>query len=246
MRKTILVVHGMRKGKLNETLLQFINQTFEHESLDYEVAFLESEVIRLEEVIQHTIDAGYQRIQLVPLLLFTASHYYEDIEALHESFQRAHPEIQFILSKPLGTHPKMTNWVASQIASHQNEIDEETGIVVLAHGNARFDEPDVALTRICDELSTVSHPCYPSMVYGALRFKETLPKIAKQHRKLLIIPFFFYDGYLVNKTKRQIEELALPNIITYTTAINFHPLLKEIIRFRIAECEEIDDVSGTT
>ncbi len=39
MRKTILVVHGMRKGKLNETLLNFIHQTFNSDEIDYEVAF---------------------------------------------------------------------------------------------------------------------------------------------------------------------------------------------------------------
>ena len=73
----------------------------------------------------------------------------------------------------------MTNWVASQLEAYKDDIDDESGIVVLAHGNARFDEPDVALTRICHELSTDQNPCYPSMVYGELRFKETLPKIAK-------------------------------------------------------------------
>ncbi|KTT83123.1 sirohydrochlorin chelatase [Mammaliicoccus sciuri] len=246
MRKTILVVHGMRKGKLNETLLNFIHQTFNSDEIDYEVAFLESEEILLDEVIQQTVDAGYSRIHLVPLLLFTASHYYEDIEALYESFKENNPKVQFILSKPLGTHPIMTNWVASQLEAYKDDIDDESGIVVLAHGNARFDEPDVALTRICHELSTDQNPCYPSMVYGELRFKETLPKIAKKHRKLLIIPFFFYDGFLVNKSKRQIESLGLPNPITYTTAINFHPLLKDIVHLRIAECEAVPDVSSTT
>lgn len=56
MRKTILVVHGMRKGKLNETLLNFIHQTFNSDEIDYEVAFLESEEILLDEVIQQTVD----------------------------------------------------------------------------------------------------------------------------------------------------------------------------------------------
>ncbi|UEX90446.1 sirohydrochlorin chelatase [Staphylococcus ratti] len=245
MRKTILVVHGMRKGKLNETLLNFVNQTFEGEVTDYEVAFLESEVIQLEEVIQNAIDAGYKRIQLVPLLLFTASHYYEDIEALYDKCQQTYPNVHFILGKPLGTHPKMAEWVASQIATYSNEVNDETGIVVLAHGNARFDEPDVALRKICDKLSTPQMSCYPSMVYGELQFQKTLPPVAEKYNKLLVIPFFFYDGYLVNKTKRQIAALQLPNEIVYTEAINFHPILKEIVQVRIAECEEVPNVSDS-
>ncbi|PTF76456.1 sirohydrochlorin ferrochelatase [Staphylococcus chromogenes] len=246
MRKTILVVHGMRKGKLNETLLHFIDQTFEDIDVDYEVAFLESETIQLDEVIQKTVNAGYTRIHLVPLLLFTASHYYEDIEAIYHDFQQQNPNVQFVLANPLGTHPKMADWVADQMQAYQNDIDKGTGIVILAHGNARFNEPDLALTEICDKLSTVEHPCYPSMVYGELEFTKTLPKIAKKHPKLLIIPFFFYDGYLVNKTKQRIEVLNLRNTFIFTTAINFHPVLKEIVQIRIAECEEVPDVSGTT
>ena len=246
MRKTILVVHGMRKGKLNETLLHFIDQTFEGVDVNYEVAFLESETMQLDKVIHQTIDAGYTRIHLVPLLLFTASHYYEDIEAIYNDFQQRNPKVQFVLAYPLGTHPKMADWVAYQIKDYQSEINQETGIVVLAHGNARFNEPDIALTEICDKLSTTEQPCYPSMVYGELEFTKTLPTIAKRHQKLLIIPFFFYDGYLVNKTKQRIEALNLPNTLIYTTAINFHVVLKEIVQIRIAECEEVADVSDST
>lgn len=246
MRKTILVVHGMRSGKLNETLLEFIHQTFDDVTSHYEVAFLESKDITLEAVIQRAIDSEYTRFHLVPLLLFTASHYYEDIKVLYKSFRQSNPDVQFVLSQPLGTHPKMKDWVATQIETYKDDIDDNTGIVVLAHGNARFDEPDVALTTICKSLSSPYQHCYPSMVYGALQFKKTLPEIAKRHHKLLIIPYFFYDGYLVNKTKRQIEALALPNHITYSTAINFHPILKEIVQMRITECEEIPDVPSTT
>lgn len=243
MYKTILVVHGMRKGKLNETLVNFIHRTFDAQEIDYEVAFLESEAQSLEKVIQTTIDAGYKRIHLIPLLLFSASHYYEDIKVLCEIYGRKYPNVQLVLGKPLGTHARMTMWVSSQIKNNQHAIDASTGIVILAHGNPRFDEPDIALTEICDKLSTPTHPCYPSMVYGEYTFTKSLPKIARKYHKLLIIPFFFYDGYLVNKTKRRILELNLPNEIVYTQAINFHPILEEVVRERMKECEEVSYVS---
>ncbi|UXU57682.1 sirohydrochlorin chelatase [Staphylococcus agnetis] len=243
MHKTILVVHGMRKGKLNETLLNFIHRTFNDNVVDYDVAFLESETIQLDEVIQNNIDAGYQRIHLIPLLLFSASHYYEDIQAICETFNKRESNLQLVLGKPLGTHPMMTQWVESQIDSYQHEMDASTGIVLFAHGNARFSEPDIALTEICDKLSTPTRPCYPSMVYGDYTFTTTLPQIAQKHHKLIIIPFFFYDGYLVNKSKRRIQELNLPNTIVYTSAINFHPVLEAVIRERMAECEEVPHVS---
>ncbi|QLK86995.1 sirohydrochlorin chelatase [Staphylococcus sp. 17KM0847] len=235
----------MRKGKLNQTLEHFVHHLFKGTYIAYDVAFLESEIKSLDDVIKDNVQQGYDKINLVPLLLFTASHYYEDIVEKMKVWQACYHYVSFQLAEPLGTHPYMTDWVASQLSHHADDIDEETGIVILAHGNKRFDEPDRALTSIAKQLSDTEYHCYPSMVYGALNFYETLPFIAKQYEKLLIVPFFFFDGYLVNKTKRQIDDMALPCEVAYTSAINFDPILKKIILERIATCEEAQYVSST-
>ncbi|MGV3043167.1 sirohydrochlorin chelatase [Staphylococcus rostri] len=245
MQKTILIVHGMRKGKLNETLEHFVHTLFDGTEIDYDVAFLESEERSLETVIDATVQQGYRALNLVPLLLFTASHYYEDIADQVQTWTTQYPQVHFELAEPLGTHSAMGDWVSHQIARYNDDIDDTTGVVILAHGNARFDEPDIALTRLAQQHTNEQLQCYPSMVYGKLKFQETLPPLAAKYQKLLIIPFFFYDGYLVNKTKRQIGELNLPTEITYTTAINFDPVLKSIILARIAACEEAHHVSDT-
>lgn len=245
LQKTILIVHGMRKGKLNETLEQFVHELFDDTSIDYDVAFLESEERSLDTVIKATVQQGYQAVNLMPLLLFTASHYYEDIADQMKVWTAQYPQVHFVLAEPLGTHPAMADWVSKQLVRYEHEIDDTTGVVILAHGNARFDEPDLALTQLAEQHSNEQIQCYPSMVYGKLKFKETLPPLATAYDKLLVIPFFFYDGYLVNKTKRKIAEMALPTEIVYTTAINFDPVLKTIILARIASCEEARHVSNT-
>ena len=38
MEKVILIVHGMRKGELNQKLIQFVDQLFEGDKLDYDIA----------------------------------------------------------------------------------------------------------------------------------------------------------------------------------------------------------------
>ncbi|MCS4486135.1 sirohydrochlorin chelatase [Staphylococcus americanisciuri] len=245
MQKTILIVHGMRKGKLNELLEDFIYALFDETQIDYDVAFLESEARSLETVVATTVRQGYRVVNLVPLLLFTASHYYEDIADQVQMWKTQYAQVHFLLAEPLGTHPAMADWVSHQMARYAHEIDDATGVVILAHGNARFNEPDIALTYLAQQQTSEQLQCYPSMVYGKLNFQETLPPLAAKYQKLLIVPFFFYDGYLVNKTKRQIEELNLPVEITYTTAINFDPVLKNIILARIAACEEAHHVSDT-
>lgn len=236
LRKVIFVVHGMRKGQLNETLTQFVAQLFESEQLDYEIAFLESDTANLPTVIENQVELGATELILVPLLLFSASHYYEDIVNGLEDWRQIYPQTTFQLAEPLGTHPKMKAWVADQIERYLNDISEDAVVVVLAHGSARFNEPDHALEAIANQLSTVSRPCYPCMVYGKLNYEKTLVKLAEQWQKLLIIPYFFYDGYLVQRTKQRILMLDLPCEVTFTTAINFHPVLKEVIVHRLEAC----------
>ncbi|HGH0855039.1 TPA: sirohydrochlorin chelatase, partial [Staphylococcus pseudintermedius] len=115
LRKVIFVVHGMRKGQLNEALTQFVAQLFEAEQMDYAMAFLESETASLPTVIEDQVTQGVTELYLVPLLLFSASHYYEDIADSLEGWRQLYPQTTFYLAQPLGTHPKMKNWVASQI-----------------------------------------------------------------------------------------------------------------------------------
>lgn len=236
LRKVIFVVHGMRKGQLNETLTQFVAQLFETEQIDYEIAFLESETASLPTVIEDQVNQGATALFLVPLLLFSASHYYEDIVESLEDWRQLYPQTAFHLAQPLGTHLKMKNWVAAQIARYLDDTAKDTAVVVLAHGSARFNEPDIALEAIVNELSTTTRPCYPCMVYGKLNYEKILAELAQQWSKLLIIPYFFYDGYLVQRTKQRIGALDLPCDVTFTTAINFHPVLKEVIVHRLEAC----------
>lgn len=246
LQKVILVIHGMRSGKLNETLLHFTKRLFKETDLDYDIAFLESKTKTLSDCIRHNVQNGYQQIQMIPLLLLTASHYFEDIIAIRDEWQSNHPEIEIQIAQPLGTHPAMKDWISEKIENCSSQINDKTAIVILAHGNKRFEEPDIALTQITQELTAQYHACFPAMVYGSLNFKQILPPLAQAYKRLIIIPYFFYDGFLVNRTKQQISEMHLDCEIHFTPAIHFHPILKKVILARLHELEEGACVSGTT
>ncbi|ARJ50554.1 sirohydrochlorin chelatase [Staphylococcus lutrae] len=237
MEKVILIVHGMRKGALNQTLTHFVTQLFENEAVDYELAFLESETVHLEAVIDMQVKAGATVVYLMPLLLFSASHYYEDIVNGKQIWEKRYPHVTFRLAQPLGTHPKMIDWVAQQIAHHQEQLTPKTCVIILAHGSHRYTQPAQALAIMARQLSTPDRPCYPCMVYGTYQYEQVLTEIAQQWDQLLIIPYFFYDGFLVQRTQQRILSLALPCTLTFTSAMNFHPVLKEVIFSRLVACK---------
>ncbi|MGJ5711392.1 sirohydrochlorin chelatase, partial [Staphylococcus equorum] len=68
----------------------------------------------------------------------------------------------------------------------------------------------------------------------------------KNNTDILIVPIFFYDGFLVNKAKHHIAQMNDGCNIHYTAAINFDPLLSTMITERIKQLEVFECVSNST
>ncbi|MDG0822959.1 MAG: CbiX/SirB N-terminal domain-containing protein [Staphylococcus equorum] len=79
MTEHILVIHGMNKGKQNKALHDFLEQLLSRNVHDYHIAFLESKNQSLEQVLDKLIQQGTKSFNIIPLLLFPAKHYLEDI-----------------------------------------------------------------------------------------------------------------------------------------------------------------------
>lgn len=215
MFKVIFVVHGMRTGEINKELKSFISRTFDWISEEYVVAFLESNTENLEQTMSSLIAKGDKHFYVIPIILFEARHYLEDIHGVIETYKNRHNEIEIYISKPIGTHHEMIQQLKFKIDKYK---EEDMAIVLLAHGSSTYKYPDIALKNICNQ---IQEHIYPLTIYGDLTYKTHLQKLTKYHDKLLIVPYFMFDGFLVNKTKQNIKMMNLNTEIIYTPAINF-------------------------
>ncbi|MDR7619567.1 sirohydrochlorin chelatase [Staphylococcus argenteus] len=234
MNGNIIIAHGMRRGQQNKALETFISELIKDEIHHYHIAFLESEHQDLETVMTTLIQNGVIHFKIVPLLIFSATHYLKDIPNIIREMEQMYPGITVEVSEPLGTHPLMTKIIMQRIDDALVDEEQQVGIVVVAHGNING-----KYTKAHDEVQTcvqtlqLNHPTYARTLYGSISFTLDLKDIAKQYQRLIVVPLFLYDGRLVNKVKQQINDMAINTDIHITPSINFDPILKRIIKDRL-------------
>ena len=76
------------------------------------------------------------------------------------------------------------------------------------------------------------------MFYGDLQFEGLLPDMKDDYQHILVIPVFFYDGFLVNKIKKKINTLKGDSDITIAPALNFEPELDAMLAARLNQVKE--------
>ena len=88
MSQTIIVMHGMRRGKQNQLLMEELEHVGKQVDGEFDVAFIESDELSLPQIIRKHLSEGEHYFTIVPLLLFSGRHYLEDIPAI--KIGRAH------------------------------------------------------------------------------------------------------------------------------------------------------------
>ena len=231
----ILVAHGMRKGNQNKALEEFITTLLKDEEYLYELAFLESDTQSLEITMEKMIEKGITQFRIVPLLIFRAMHYIGDIPNILSEMKVKYPQISSQMSEPLGTHPYMKSLVERRIEDvHLADQASKTATVIIAHGNGsgRFTKAHDELKAFVETIDS-KRPVYARALYGVLTFRNDLDEISKQYDELIIVPLFLFDGRLVNKVKRFIDDMDIHCKLHITPSINFDDALRLIIRERL-------------
>ncbi len=82
----------------------------------------------LEESVASLTSNGVQRIVIMPYFLFPGRHITEDIPQLVEKLKRIYPEIQFIMSNPLGLEEYFMDHVTKRIWEAAPELWSNTPV----------------------------------------------------------------------------------------------------------------------
>jgi len=242
----IFVVHGMNKGKQNEALHHFLEQLISRNIHDYYIAFLECKNQSLEQVLDDRIQQGVRNFNIIPLLLLPAKHYLENIPMILKLYENKYPHIKYKIAEPLGTHKLMTTLVKKNILVKFKSHLKIQHIILMAHGSERYHHPNIALWQLTQDCDVFGTPISMMTLYGDYNYRFNLQHYLKTNTDILIVPVFFYDGFLVNKAKHDIAQMNDDCNIHYASAINFDPLLSTIITERIKQLEVFENVSNST
>ncbi len=208
--------------------------------------YLEFSSPTIDEAVRTNLDAGSKEVAVVPGVLLAARHAKNDMPAEVLALARDFPAIDFHFGAPLGLHPKLLQLaqeriVAAEGTSTQTVRRADTCLVLVGRGTTDPDaNGDVAkMARMLEEGMGfgAAHVCYSGT--AAPLVADGLKAAARMgYARLVVLPFFLFDGVLVKRIYAAADDLAErePGIeVLKAGYFGVHPLLADVMIERAAE-----------
>ncbi|AHF06299.1 sirohydrochlorin chelatase [Desulfitobacterium metallireducens] len=111
----ILLGHGSRRKEANDSLIEVAKKV--EDILGHEVtpAFMGNWEPRLPEAVKAKVEAGAQKIIIMPLFLFRGMHVTVDIRNEVQEIQETHPEVEIVFTPELGADDSIAILASSRI-----------------------------------------------------------------------------------------------------------------------------------
>lgn len=237
MKGIIYIAHGSKMPDKNTLFREFVNEIMKHRNESIQrFAFLEKADENVPLIFSEMIEAGVRECIVVPMLLFPAMHAVEDIPAQLEAVIAKYPfEIQYTIADCFGDEKEVY-----QVANERIQSFNADHIMIVAHGNKRFLEPDERLTKAVMLMQKDTHQhLIPAMLYGALSFEQKLSALSPKE-SVVIMPYFLFDGHLVRKIKRLSQpfiEKGMQITFTDTLDLDFN-MVQSVLR----QIEKVDAI----
>ena len=212
----VLAAHGSRDPvaiKEVEGLLALMRRLAPDRTIGH--GFLEFAVPTIDEGVKAVIDAGSERVVMLPALLLAATHAKNDMPGEVALLKRRFPSVEFHFGAPMDLHPRLLRLAQQRIveaekSARQTARRNESCLVVVGRGTT---DPDAnsevsKLARMLEEGMGfgASFVCYAGTaepeVADGLRMAARLG-----YRRLVVFPYFLFDGVLVKRIYAAADEL---------------------------------------
>ena len=112
-RAVILFGHGSRDPLWRLPMETVATRLRTHDpDVAVRCAYLELDAPDLATAAADVIAAGAQSVTIVPMFLGTGRHAREDLPLLVRALQAAHPDVAFVLQKPVGEDTRVLDLIA--------------------------------------------------------------------------------------------------------------------------------------
>jgi len=177
--------------------------------------YLEFSSPTISEAVSANLAAGSKQIAVVPAVLLAARHAKNDMPAEVLAMAREHPTVDFHFGAPLNLHPQLLQLaqeriIAAEATSPHTIRRADTCLVLVGRGTTDPDaNGEVAkLARMLEEGMGFGSAvvCYAGtarpLVADGLRAAAQLG-----FARLLVLPFFLFDGVLVKRIYAAADDL---------------------------------------
>ncbi|AJH78826.1 sirohydrochlorin chelatase [Heyndrickxia coagulans] len=238
MKQGVLYVsHGSRVPETAREATAAIRQAMAQVDADLqEICYLEIAEPDIAAGIDALVRGGAGRIAVVPVLLLSAGHYYEDIPRAIREAKRRYPHIVFTYGRPLGVGDRITGILAENIL--------ETGMppgawILLVGRGSRNPETLCDFAKIADGLRVQLGAEQIKTAYLAVlepRFDEALKELAVAGRPVVVAPYLWFTGVLVRSLEKKVGMLQREGYdIRLARYLGCHPDMADALAGRAKE-----------
>lgn len=246
----VIAGHGSRDGdavREFEALVELVRARAPQRAVRH--GYLEFSSPTIGAAIADSVAAGAKTVAVVPAVLLAARHAKNDMPAELLAAARDYPGVDLHFGAPLGLHPKLLQLaqeriVCAEAASNRTTRRDDTCLVLVGRGTTDPDaNGEVAkMARMLEEGMGYGgvHVCYAGtakpLVADGLRAAAQLG-----FARVIVMPFFLFDGVLVKRIYAAADELALrePGLeVLKAGYLGAHPLLADALIERATEAVE--------
>lgn len=183
------VLHG-RKTSIPQKLSNIVKDFSDTLDLPQAIGMLEGQQQMLEDAVKQLEKQKVDKIIVVPVLLFPATHAREDIPQR----MKACAAVPFEICATLGTTRAVYGWLKGRL-QEVTERHPTLPVMLVAHGTTHYPEPAEQLERIAAALrSDLGREVFATNHLGEPHYQT----ISGEH-PYIVQRLFFTDGYLAKK-----------------------------------------------
>lgn len=246
MNDTILLVgHGSREISGNDEIEAFAAQWRQRRpDWHIQVCFIEFSEITMRVGLQRAAENS-RRVLVIPLILNAAGHVKMDIPQAIETARHQFPQVQFLYAPHLTACEPLLTVIKRRLKSAMQSLDmpdpSTTGVLLLGRGSSdRLANGEMA--KMARYLMEETDHELVDIAFTGITYPR-LEKVVQRHSllgmtQIVVLPYYLFNGTLVERIKRQVEHLKAqyPTIrFTSTVYFGFEQEIFEIVEQRVLD-----------
>ncbi|MFZ6752176.1 sirohydrochlorin chelatase [Undibacterium sp. Dicai25W] len=247
-KDTILLVgHGSREASGNDEILDFAAQwRLRQPDWRIEVCFIEFSEVTMSVGLARAAEHA-DRVLVLPLILNAAGHVKMDIPQAIDGARIKFPQTQFLYAPHLTACDPILSILKRRLRKAMQALDmpdpTTTGVIVLGRGSSdRQANGDMA--KMARWLMEEGDHELVDLAFTGITYPRIEKVVQRQNMlgmtQIVVLPYYLYNGTLVERIKRQVEHLKTqyPHIrFTASTYFGFEKEVFELLEQRVHDLQ---------
>ncbi|MBM7551332.1 sirohydrochlorin chelatase [Thalassobacillus pellis] len=215
-----------------------------------EICFLEIADPDMNEGFARLVQQGASEITVVPVLLLSAGHYYQDIPEAIAQAQIRYPDIQIVYGKPLGVQDRIIEVLVDRVEETKATIYPGTNLLLVGRGSHNPETPK-SMEQIKEKLQTKISDASVNVCYLAAcspSFDEGLQaSIESDFSQTIVVPYLWFTGVLIHSMEKKVNDLRENgHSVSLCNYLGSHPFMIDALADRVQEAMEQKYEEGIT